>query len=221
MSGSIEIYIEHLGRKIHIRPGTSDVQGWKDVFECGYHIPPADMPIPRTVLDLGANIGLTAAHYAAMWPEAVIVAVEMDLENAEIARQNFHGVVFQKAITGFGGVRAYDRGVSADAYSLHSVELQMDEQPVDTMSLLELEVLFFGDTDVDFAKLDVEGSEWEILQAAAQGWGAHIRHMLVEFHDEPRDGPKIVARGIKALEEAGYEAHHHKVHPQAIFATKL
>lgn len=215
-----EIPIEQLGRSIWIRPGTSDVQGWKDVFEMGYHIPPTSMPTPRTVLDLGANIGLTAAHYASMWPEAVIVAVEMDLENAELARENFNGVVFQKAVTGFGGWLSYDTDVSADAYSLHEVILDVKEQPVETMSILELSALFFGNRDIDFAKLDIEGSEWSIMQAAKQGWGGGIRHMLVEFHGEPRD-ERIVKRGIKALEDAGYEAWHHEVHPQAAFAVRL
>lgn len=218
MTDWIESYTEELGRSVSLRRGTSDEQGWIDVFVKHYHVPPEEMATPRIVLDLGANIGLTAAHYAAMWPEALVLAVEMDLENAELARRNFPGVVYQKAVTGFGGTRAYDPSVSADAYAL--VEAQAAERVVDSVGFLPLVVDFFGDDSVDFVKMDVEGAEWEIMQAAAQGWWPRSKHLLVEFHDEPRDGPAIVARGIAALEVLGYEARHHEPHPQAVWAVR-
>lgn len=211
-------YTEVLEREVYLRPGTSDHGTWVEVFERGFHVPPPEMPTPRTVLDLGANIGLTAAHYAAMWPEAVIVAVEMDLENAELARRNFGGVVYQRAVTGWGGTRDYDPAVSADAYALQA-DAGRGSYAVASEAFLPLVVAFFGDADVDFVKMDVEGSEWEIMQAAAQGWWPRPRHLLVEFHDEPRDGPAIVERGIALLEALGYDARHHEVHPQAVFAV--
>jgi FkbM family methyltransferase len=222
-AGRIARYTGQLGRSVYLRSGTSDEQGWHDVFDPdrAFHVPPAEMPTPRTVLDLGANIGLTAAHYRALWPEAVIVAVEMDRENAGLARRNFNGIVFQKAVSGWGGRQAYDPSVSADAYALGPVAGDLHERTVWTMGLLSLVVAFFGDAPVDFVKMDVEGSEWEMLEAAAQGWWpSHMQHLLVEFHDEPRDGPKIVARGVEALEAIGYDARHHEVHPQAVWAVR-
>lgn len=206
-----EVFTAQLGRSVWIREGTSDVQGWDDVFVHRYHMP-LEMPPPTTVLDLGANIGLTAAHYQAMWPEAIVLPVEMDRENAELARQNFRGLVLQRAVSvGSDEVVYYDKDVSADAYTIteHGGGIAHSIHP------LTLIKEFFGDTPVDFCKMDIEGSEWEILKLDLP-----IRYLLVEFHDEPRDGPKIVERGIELLESVGYEAFHHTPHPQAVFAVK-
>jgi hypothetical protein len=114
-------------------------------------------------------------------------------------------------------MRSYDLTVSADAYALLNEPDDLDKRSVDTMSLLELSILFFGEEDVDFLKMDVEGTEWELLD---EWWPAHFRHVLVEFHDEPRDGPRIVARGIEALEARGFDARHHEIHPQAVWAVR-
>lgn len=40
------------------------------------------------IVDLGANLGITVADNARRYPEAQIIAVELDPENAELARRN-------------------------------------------------------------------------------------------------------------------------------------
>ena len=208
-----EIYIEQLRRFVWIRPGTSDDQDWDEVFKMNYHVPPQEMPTPSTVLDLGANIGITAVHYREMWPEAIILAVEMDRENADLARKNFSGLVWRRAVTTASTTHVYykTQGISADAYAIS----EYGGRIASTIHPLTLCAEFFGNVPIDFCKMDVEGSEWEILKVELP-----IKHLLVEFHDEPRDGPKIVKRGIELLESMGYDAHHHTPHPQAVFAVK-
>src|SRR3981081_3973727 len=55
------------GRSVVCRAGTSDLNVFYDAFFCQYHLAPRGLR-PKTILDLGSNIGLTMAHYAALFP---------------------------------------------------------------------------------------------------------------------------------------------------------
>ena len=53
------------GAPLLVRPGTTDAQVLDDTFVGLYHLPPIDLPDGAVVLDLGGNVGYTAAHFAA------------------------------------------------------------------------------------------------------------------------------------------------------------
>ena len=85
----VELRLRPLGdRAIHCRSGLSDLGVVYDTFEGRYHLPPAGLEPVRTILDLGSNIGLTIAHYAALYPEARILGVELDAGNFALCRDN-------------------------------------------------------------------------------------------------------------------------------------
>lgn len=203
-----EVYSEELGRSLLIRPGTSDVEGWKAIAENRFHVPPAEMPAPKTILDLGSNIGVTAAHYQSLWPDAIVWMVEPNPDNLVLARMNSpQGVPFEMAVgTKTGLAFLKEEGHSADAYSLGD-----DGRRVFAISLENLLGLVGA---VDFCKMDIEGTEWDVLDQLDG-----IKHLLVEFHDEPRDYPSILGRGLAALRERGWHVQHHPPHPAAVFAT--
>ena len=68
-----------------LRPGTSDADVAADTLM--RDLDEVDV-LPRTILDLGSNIGLTIALYAAKFPAARILGVELDSSNLEIAHMN-------------------------------------------------------------------------------------------------------------------------------------
>ena len=165
------------------------------------------------VLDLGANIGLTALHYSAMWPEACVCAVEMDQENFDMCVRNFPGVSIHAAV----GVRA-----GAGYYAQEGWEARYSlTRPGDTF----VRVLTIGQIIDEclptasgiFCKMDIEGAEWDIF--AGGGIDARITHLLVELH-----GPDIpkeeVKRGKRMLANSGFETTRHVIHPSALWAVR-
>ena len=76
------------GREVLVRPGTSDADTVWGTFARGYHLPPPEVGTPRTIWDLGANIGLTMAHFACVFPGSRVIGVELDAENAALAHHN-------------------------------------------------------------------------------------------------------------------------------------
>lgn len=204
----------HLDHDVWLRRGTSDPVVWGEVFTGRYHVPPASMPVPpATVLDLGSNIGLTLADYRHRWPEALVVGVEMDAENVELAMRNAPGArVIHAAVAGEAGPRTYARGASFALRLGEGEEVEVEARTLDEIILTE-----FGDP-VDFVKMDVEWTEWELF-AEIDHWRPLVRHLLVELHGHDPPGERV-ALAIDALWAGGFRAEAHEAHPASVWAVR-
>src|SRR5450755_3993834 len=68
------------GERVMLRPFTTDYDVMLETFLGRFHVEPVKH-VPQTIFDLGANIGLTMAHYAVLYPHAQILGVELDADN--------------------------------------------------------------------------------------------------------------------------------------------
>jgi len=84
----VEVSLRGLEHPIFLRPATTDARVAYGALGMAYHLPPIELREDATIVDLGANIGLTAADYASRYPAATVIAVEMDDRNAALARRN-------------------------------------------------------------------------------------------------------------------------------------
>jgi len=86
----VRLRLRPLGGQVLVRPSTSDIDTVWGTFAGGYHRgpPEVDSSGVRLLWDLGANIGLTMADLAHRHPAARVVGVELDPENAALARAN-------------------------------------------------------------------------------------------------------------------------------------
>lgn len=214
-------YTAALGRDVLLRPGTTDRNVWNDTFggAGGYHVPPVNMPIPSTVLDLGANIGLTAAHYRQAWPNASVVAVEPDRGNCQMARLNTDATILEVAAAGEYGDAAFDDTGGEWGYRL-------DPDGAARVSCVPMSWIIdnsFGvGSSVDFCKMDIEGGEWAVF-GDGENWADRVHRLLVELHPGPgipNDTNLIVERGIEWLTALGYYVEPHLPHPRALWAKR-
>jgi len=137
----------------------------------------------RTVIDLGANIGLASALFLSLWPKAKVVAVEPDPDNFALMRKNLapfgervhcvEGAVWPSrgsvALDKLGGV-GYEWGVrvregsGVRAYDMH-------------------ELIAIAGKPVDLLKIDIEGSE-KPLFSGDTSWLGVVRNLSIELHDD-------------------------------------
>lgn len=126
---------------------------------------------PRIVVDIGANIGAFSALAAHLWPESRIIAVEPDLDSAELIKYNApNSETVAKAICyAAPNVQLYksakypmcngiDHGFAA---VYRTINHWAEFSTVETVPAIAIESLA---AEISFLKLDCEGSEWEILE---------------------------------------------------------
>ena len=198
-----------------MRPGTSDVTVYNETFTGLFHVPPEWMPVPSTVLDLGANIGLTAAHYKAMWPDARVVAVEPDPSSAAMARRNIGDDSVFVDECAVGGSAGRGRMSDGDHYSRRLERGEGGHVVVDTFRAIVDRHFPDG---VDFVKVDVEGAEWHALREIPAG----VRSLLVELHERPGrdDDVSMLLTAQRYLAAQCFLSQPHRIHPRAVFAWR-
>jgi FkbM family methyltransferase len=123
---------------------------------------------PRTILDLGANIGASVLWFRRRFPDADIHAVEPDRRSLEKLRRNVAGLprvtVHHAALAGENGERTFyeaERGWASSLVAAAAPGGRPAQVPVLTLPALVHEHV--GVERVDLVKLDVEGAEWEVL----------------------------------------------------------
>ena len=208
----IRRWVEALGREVVLRPGTTDEQVFHETFVKRFHVPPEEIQ-PKTVLDLGCNIGLTVAHYEVLWPSADIVGVDLDAENCEVSRGNCRRArIIHAAVCGRSGLRMYS-GAEAWGYRLDP----LGDRPVEARTLEEL-IDCFAD-DVDFVKMDIEGAEWEVV-AGPGSWPERVGSLLVEIHDTEGRRHEGIDEMMRSLRSKGFTCRPHDIHWSAVWAKK-
>lgn len=210
------VYTPALGRSVMLRDVGSDHQVWADTFTGLYHVN-EQIGTPKTVLDLGANIGLTAAHYKTLWPDALVVAVEMDNDNAALAEINAPDVeVRHYAVSSAAGWGSYNPMQLPEAFAF-----TRDDKGGRAVIAHTLRAIITGEFGghVDFVKMDVEGEEWALF--ASPDWVPMVDVLLVELHRGDVSSEEMVKLACGQLVEAGFRsAYWTGHHPQAVIAFR-
>src|SRR6185436_5642496 len=153
-----------------------------EVEQDAYRIPKA----MKVAIDIGAHIGGTAIKCAERG--AVVYAYEPNKENFELLVENVKLNHFEKRIKCFNVAVDSERGermlyLSEEDSGCHSLFLKgkkrfQDVKTVKLDDIIELNHLM----EVDFMKLDCEGSEYNIITKALQSTLYRINQISMEVH---------------------------------------
>ncbi|MCT0229486.1 FkbM family methyltransferase [Synechococcus sp. CS-1324] len=153
---------------------------------------------PKTIMDLGANIGLGAVVFHGQSPEAEILCVEADPRNVQLLLRNLkdNGIpahVVAAAIGPEQGLLSLRIGQDStcstlvDASVIHPGMNAEVKVPVVSMDQL-LEVC--GWSRIDLLKIDIEGAEEELL-CESPHWLEKVGAIVMEIH--PNTTPERIA----------------------------
>ncbi|PWT94732.1 MAG: hypothetical protein C5B55_02245, partial [Blastocatellia bacterium] len=158
------------------------------------------------ILDCGANIGITVLHYKRLYPKARIVAFEPDKEICKVLRKNLiandadNVEVVEAAVWTTTGQHSF---LSEGADGSRLVEQGGRKSATNEYSVKTVRLADYLETgSVDFVKLDIEGSELEVLADCADRL-ANIDQMVIEFH-LMNDAPQSVVQALELLSEARF-----------------
>lgn len=188
-----EIRLPGFAGTFRFRTGTSDAHFLRELL--AHHLPheyelPADFH-PTVILDIGANIGAVSAALLRAFPAAQLYAFEPLRENAELLQHNL--AQFPRATAcpyGLGNrteQRAYvrsDNPSNLGGGGFCEPALGTDVLPVKavTEALAEHDI-----KRVDLIKIDVEGSEAEVLSSFPPDLLASVPVIVGELHTRGGD----------------------------------
>ncbi len=181
------------GRTVKLRLGTTDNTVYDQIFdEQEYAI---DCANPRFIIDAGAHIGLTSVYFATKYPNAIIVAIEPDLANWTMARANtaqfpnvtvIRGALWNREAhlaianpdASSGGFRVVEDMVGRHASA--------DDNGLSLPGFTVPDLLrHFGQSRIDILKMDIEGSEVEVLPTVDMNV---VGILACETHDRFKPG---------------------------------
>ena len=178
-----------------LRRNTSDIDVFKQVFINNEYQIVIDYFIINqiqvdTIIDAGANIGLTSLKFATSFPNSKIICIEPDSDNYKQLQLNLKGLnnVFslKKALWYESDFLTFER-VFRDSreWSIQVTKSHNKEDAlVPALSIHDL-IKDYDLQEVDFLKIDIEGSEAEIFKEEHDlSYLNIVKIIAVEIHDE-------------------------------------
>jgi len=174
------VSINLLGKEFKIVDSESFFFMYKEIFERQIYKFPAKSKNP-SIIDCGANIGLSILYFKTLFPFSRIITFEPDKKIFDVLMFNINSFglrdvkIENKAVwnsntniefmsEGADGGRIVEVDSSNEIYSVPTIRLS---------SLL--------DQNVDFLKLDIEGSEFEVLKDC-KDLLHNVKNLFVEYH---------------------------------------
>lgn len=189
------------GESLFIRPGTADQDAYSEVFVARQY--DVDSGDSRFIVDAGAHIGHASVFFASKYPQATVVAIEPEASNFALLLANTKRYPNIKPIqAGLWGRRVPLRiqDLSVATWSFRVAE---DPSSGDIRAITIEDILSeFNVSQIDLLKIDIEGSELEVLNSA-QTWIGSVRNLIVELHDRFRPGCADAL--VRALSGCDYE----------------
>jgi FkbM family methyltransferase len=151
-----------------------------------------DFGNPLTIIDAGAHIGLTSVFMAQRYPKALIVAVEP--QDGNFAMLERHAKVYPNIKPVKAGLWSKETRLRVIDPDVDSWSFRVEEDP-DGFQAVTVESLMrrFGMERVDLLKIDIEGSEVEVLDHSA-GWINKVGALVVETHERFKPGSEESVR---------------------------
>lgn len=204
------------GRRVSFTAWTYiDILVAREIFLDRDYRVPADLE-PRTIVDLGANTGISVQFLRALYPSAEIVAAEPDPANFERLAANTSGDESTRLVQAAVGLESGQTTFYPEKEGwTSSLEPRPDSRGihVDLVTVSDL-LAHVGAREVDLLKVDIEGAEWPLLERGAlqRASGCLIGELHFDAGRELADAKRLLA---------GFDVtFHHKNEAAACFTAR-
>ena len=202
-ASDISLDMKFLGSNLSMRIDDSDIRVFKQIFVDNEY---DSLNLPKvvdTIVDLGANIGLSALFFMKKYPDARIIAVEPDAVNFEIMKRNLedyssHVTLLNAAIWPSDGEVSLvehdesNEGLGAWGYRTET----LTEGAEGSVSAISIPTLMKQSSInyIDILKVDIEGAEYELFEKGYESWLDKVGLIIIETHDRFKPNSEAMVR---------------------------
>lgn len=189
-----EFKLNGIAHPIYLRAIRADMQSFVNTFIDTYLEKKPCLTDSKFVIDAGANIGFTAILFANWWPQCMIVSIEPDKENFELTLKNtssYPNITVLNAGLWNKEVKLKIEAGQEDGFVVREVNDNHTQIKSENLTLgISIDKLLsqFNSTQIDFLKMNIEGSEKEIFSENYKTWLPQTKAMLIELHDGKNAG---------------------------------
>ncbi len=174
---------------VHLRLNTSDFCAYKDVLICQDKNYDPELPgfVPKTIVDVGAHIGMTSILLTRKYPDATIIAAEPERENFSALKRNT--APYPKITAIRAAIWKADGEVMLGKSNAHPKgAFQVAENGEQRIRAITIDTLILeaGIGSIDLLKVDIEGAEKDVFESCP--WIKNVKVIAIELHDRIRPG---------------------------------
>jgi FkbM family methyltransferase len=196
----VAVRLANAPRPVFARLGASDLHVVSEIFLHGEYdiviqrLRAAGVQV-RTILDLGANVGLSVRLWRDTFPGCRVVAVEPDQANLAVARLNAdadappdatggRATLVRACVAGVARRVTLDRSQAAWAFQMNDAPAAgTDADTIPALTIPQILEQTGVSERIDLLKCDIEGAERELFQHA-HDWLHLVDRMVVEVHGD-------------------------------------
>ena len=175
---------------IFLRRFSSDFVVFEEIFIDEIYKVNDSESIITTILDAGANIGMSALYFLRKYPNAKLVCVEPETKNFEILSKNLNGyknvILIKKGLWSHKSFLAFRTLEGVGSWGFEVEETTKENAQIEAISVNDI-ILEHQINNFDFCKIDIEGSEKEVFDGNTD-WLEEVKIMIIELHENMRAG---------------------------------
>lgn len=190
----ISFNLKGLKNKLYLRTQTSDFMCFDDVLlNQSYNL---DITDAEWIIDCGANIGLATIFFNLKFPEAKIVAIEMEEGNFSILEKNTlknENVYLENAAVWSNALEhlVVEDGNKEWGYMVSTEEKGRASKHIKAITINDI-VKKYSIQTIDILKIDIEGAEKEIFKKGVyEDWLKITKVLIIELHDRLNPGSSM------------------------------
>lgn len=186
----ITVQPPNIRHPVHLRMGTSDIRVYRGNLlrgEYDFNLPSR----PKTIVDVGANVGMASLFFTHKYPEAQIVAIEAEASNFAILSKNVkpyrnifpvHAALWNR--DGYISVSA--RNPAKGAFSKWGFVTHEGEGPQVRAITIPTLMAEMNISWIDLLKVNIEGAEREVFEDC--NWMPSVGALAIALHDGFKHG---------------------------------
>jgi len=147
------------------------------------------------IIDCGANIGLSVLYFKHTHPEAVIYAFEPDTKNYNYLAENVKSYgwekcvfIYKQLVSDTAGFEYFEELGNAGSKIVSENAQNSNTTKIEKIRLKDF--LTELNCKIDFLKLDIEGSEFDVIPDLKELYPI-IQKMYIEFHSDVNNFPEM------------------------------